>query len=126
NHQPRQSRSRVRSRLRPAQSPRPQGRCSDEQQLRLRRAQRIAGDAQSLSAMSRLASLTILVCSISFAEPKIFWASEPANPGDVIMLYGGDLKGVRRTGVGSEQIDVLQASDQCLKFQLPAMLSPGT
>jgi hypothetical protein len=82
--------------------------------------------------------------------PTVFWASEPVDPGDVVLLYGGDLAGVseleisrlpdaepgglpsasqaRRAspaGTPAVRVPSIQASDGSLKFVLPASLTPG-
>lgn len=83
------------------------------------------------------------------AKPTLFWVSEPINPGEVVLLYGGDLQNVRDVSVwqlvdddpgspprqSSEstvrspqsriqsaeaiRVPTLQPSDNSLKFLLP-------
>ena len=84
------------------------------------------------------------------AGPTVFWASEPVDPGDVVLLYGGDLAGVREVevsrlpdgepggppsasqtraappvGTPTVRAMSIQASDGSLKFVLPASLAAG-
>ena len=95
----------------------------------------------------------LMVCMLPawvLAEPTVFWASEPVDPGNVVLLYGGDLAGVREVEVsrlpdaepggppsasrargllpaGAQAVRAasIQASDNSLKFVLPAALAPG-
>jgi hypothetical protein len=39
------------------------------------------------------------VATSAAAAPSVTWLSEPAEPGDVVLVYGGDLAGVREVGV---------------------------
>jgi hypothetical protein len=82
--------------------------------------------------------------------PTVFWASEPVDPGHVVLLYGGDLAGVREVvvwrlpdtepagpptaplssatlpaGTGAMRVPTVQPSSASLKFMLPAALAPG-
>src|SRR5437867_11115301 len=79
------------------------------------------------------------------AAPTVFWVSEPVQPGEVVLLYGGGLGEVREVTVrrladdapgvpppqssASEaeavRVPTLQPSDSSLKFMLPAGMSTG-
>lgn len=97
--------------------------------------------------------ITLVVCAVpgwAVAGPTVFWASEPVDPGDVVLLYGGDLAGVREVVVwrlrdaepagppaaplssvpvpaaaGAIRVPTVQPSSASLKFVLPAALAPG-
>jgi Pectate lyase superfamily protein len=81
-------------------------------------------------------------CAEAGAVPVIFWASQPASPGDVVMAYGGDLGGVHSVEISRladlmtepsatpaiatrAVVPVFQASDHSIKFILPKWLKPG-
>lgn len=92
---------------------------------------------------SSLLLLSLLTASMLprpvLAAPAITWISEPANPGDVILLYGGDLANVRDVAVcrlpdlepgkppaptaprckSPVRAPALQPSEVSLKFVLP-------
>jgi len=83
------------------------------------------------------------------AGPVVFWVSEPAEPGDVVLLYGGDLASAREVTVWrlpdpepggppapqaparlpavtqAVRVPSIQPSSVSLKFVLPASLAPG-
>ena len=77
------------------------------------------------------------------AAPALFWVSEPVRPGEVALVYGGDLKGVREVWVQrvsdddpgvppptpavvtGTAVEVLQPSDGSFKFEVPAKMSEG-
>ena len=77
------------------------------------------------------------------AAPALFWVSEPVRPGEVALVYGGDLKGVREVWVQRVSDDdpgvppptpavvtgtavkVLQPSEGSFKFEVPATMSEG-
>ncbi len=79
------------------------------------------------------------------AEPVIRWVSEPVGPGDVALVYGDDLAGVReirvsrlpdgepgtplagslRIGAPGLRVPSLQPSSNSLKLVLPSSLQPG-
>lgn len=93
--------------------------------------------------------LAVGLVAPAVAAPVVFWMSEPAEPGHVVLLQGGDLEGVREvrvwrladvdagnppaaaapvpaagTGSGS-RVPAIQPSAGSLKFVLPASFSPG-
>src|SRR2546427_7845471 len=100
--------------------------------------------------------LVTLGCGVAFvifltavlpaaAAPTVFWVSEPVQPGEVVLLYGGGLGEVREVTVrrladetpgvppprssASEaeavKVPTLQPSDSSLKFMLPAGMATG-
>jgi len=91
-----------------------------------------------------LVSLLIAVLPAT-AAPTVFWVSEPVQPGEVVLLYGGGLGEVREVtvrrladeapgvpppqSIASEaeavRVPTLQPSDSSLKFMLPAGMSTG-
>ncbi len=97
----------------------------------------------------RLTSLVIWLsfwttAAPAFAAPAVFWVSEPANPGDVVLLYGGGLAHVARASIrrfddvdpgapsgavgsarASAPIQALQETDGSLKFIIPPSMAPG-
>lgn len=79
-----------------------------------------------------LVALVVLVSSPLLAKPSIFWASDPVQPGETVLVAGADfgLKPtvtVTRLGDTSKPLTatVLQPTDSGLKFVLPASLKPG-
>ena len=92
-----------------------------------------------------LAALLLGAAATGADAAQVFWASEPARPGDVVLVYGGDLGRVREVGVwrladgepasppGSAapspgrplRVPALQPDEGSLKFVLPAALAPG-
>jgi hypothetical protein len=86
-----------------------------------------------------------LACGVgNAAQPVVYRISEPAAPGDAVMLYGGGLSAQRRLAVsrlpdlapgepGNPELPerrevtlpALQPSDVSLKFILPPTLAPG-
>lgn len=90
-----------------------------------------------------LLCLLVLLVAPAFGAPRIFWASDPVRPGEAALLVGdgfGDhpkieltrLKDdpggapaiVERTGT-STTVEPLQASDQSVKFIVPADFKEG-
>ena len=89
----------------------------------------------------------LLLSGWATAGPTIFWASEPVEPGDVVLLYGGDLAGIREVevsrlpdadpggppstlpvvaaGTAAIRVPAVQSSAASLKFVLPASLAVG-
>lgn len=82
-----------------------------------------------------------VVPQLALAAPFVTWLSEPAGPGDVVLVYGGDLAHVREVSTcrlpdgepgmpraatrapectAPLRAATLQPSDQSLKFELPA------
>lgn len=78
--------------------------------------------------------------------PAIFWASQPVSPGDIVLLYGGDFRGIASISVarlsdGSADrpsrrspvpftakamaVPALEASASSVKFVLPSSFEPG-
>jgi len=76
----------------------------------------------------------------------VFWVSEPVQPGDVVMLYGGGLREVSAVRLSrlpdapvkapfvrpspsssgkALKVTILQGDDACLKFVLPEGLKQG-
>ena len=92
-----------------------------------------------------LAALLLGAAATGADAAQVFWASEPVRPGDVVLVYGGDLGRVREVGVwrladgepasppGSAapspgrplRVPALQPDEGSLKFVLPAALAPG-
>ena len=96
-----------------------------------------------------LAAVSILLLigpSAAFAGPIVFWTSEPVSPGEVVMLYGGDLQDVRSVFISrlhdgpagepsptrllaadtkAVEAAALQPSNVSLTFILPKTLQPG-
>ena len=96
-------------------------------------------------------TLPLLICivliSCAGAAPVVFWAPDSVEPGNVVLLYGGDLKSADSiqisrltdetpsqpvvTAKGSFQLSgtktqpPLQPSDNSVKFILPADFAPG-
>ena len=90
--------------------------------------------------------VSLLIAALpAAAAPTVFWVSEPVQPGEVVLLYGGGLGEVREVTVrrladeapgvpppqssASEaeavQVPTLQPSDSSLKFRLPAGMATG-
>ncbi len=99
-----------------------------------------------LMFFAALSTLLLAELPVASAEPVVFWASQPVLPGDVVLLYGGDLNGVRSVSIirladgpagqpspahllfsAAKAIDVptLQPTVASLKFILPKALPPG-
>ena len=92
---------------------------------------------------SVLLVLLALFAVSAFSAPQIFWASDPVRPGEVALLVGdgfGDhprieltpLDDVPNSAPGSVKraetgtpVEPLQASDQSVKFLVPARFKPG-
>lgn len=92
---------------------------------------------------STLPGLLTLLIAPAFSAPQIFWASDPVRPGEAVLLVGdsfGDhprieLKALNDAPdsapgqVGSTEtstiVEPLQASDQSVKFLVPARFKPG-
>jgi hypothetical protein len=105
---------------------------------------------------SGLACLALMIGVLpAAAVPTVFWASEPVQPGEMVLLYGGGLKAVHEVRVwrlsdadpgvppsqgplptgqglkpkarGSEvvRVQALQPSENSLKFVLPRGMSTG-
>ena len=92
-----------------------------------------------------LAALLLGTAATGADAAEVFWVSEPVRPGDVVLVYGGDLGRVREVGVsgGSPtgagvaawsaapsagrplRVPALQPDEGSLKFVLPAALEPG-
>lgn len=93
-----------------------------------------------------LLAVLLLGAAVPAADAAaVFWVSEPARPGDVVLVYGGDLGGVHEVGVwrladgdpGSPpgpaappagrpvRVPALQPDEGSLKFVLPAAIPPG-
>src|SRR5260370_4408531 len=98
---------------------------------------------------SRVLSLLLTLCVSSWnaapalGEPVVFWVSEPAGPGDIVLLYGGGLAHVARASIkrfddgdagappgaagnahAAAALPPLQASDSSLQFAIPPSLPP--
>ncbi len=115
---------------------------------------RRSGWAIRLGHSGIAAGLGLLLSSLlpgrADAAPTAFWASEPVAPGDVVLLYGGDLAAVHEVTVwrlpdadpseppaaptapvlppaGGQAVRMpsLQPSSVSLKFVLPASWTPG-
>ena len=96
-------------------------------------------------ALLLVALITAAMPPAAGASPTVFWASEPADPGDVVLLYGGDLATVGDVLVWrlpdgepgtppaapvpsttrAVRTPSLQPSDGSLEFVLPPGLPPG-
>ena len=71
------------------------------------RFQQSGFEARSPIAISRVLLSILLAAWVSswaaaspaFAGPAVFWVSEPANPGDVVLLYGGGLAHIARASI---------------------------
>ncbi len=83
--------------------------------------------------------------SSAVAVPVVFWASQPVSPGDAVLLYGGDLAGVRSiflnrltddatgeppgrlsiSAAKSISVPAYQSTPNSLKFIIPKALPPG-
>lgn len=92
-----------------------------------------------------LLGLTALASAAGLTGPRVFWASDPIRPGETVLLRGAgfgeapvvevarvdDGSGAQpdskaRVGGGGWQgVDALQASDNSVKFTLPAAFKPG-
>ena len=91
-----------------------------------------------------LICLALLNSRQASAAPVVFWVSEPVSPGDVVMVYGGDLQDVHSIQISRlpdlspggtlkatsnatvrALVPVLQGSDHSLKFMLPNSFVPG-
>jgi hypothetical protein len=102
-------------------------------------------ESRQRTALGLSLSLVLSLSSRAFASPAITWMSEPAKPGDVVLLYGGDLSAVRAVAVwrladsaaaappGAAlpprkevvRAPTIQPSPGSLKFVLPTSLAPG-
>ena len=90
--------------------------------------------------------VSLLIAALpAAAAPTVFWVSEPVQPGEVVLLYGGGLGEVREVtvrrltddapgvpppqSIASEaeavRVPTLQPSDSSLKFMLPTGMSMG-
>ena len=77
-----------------------------------------------------LASLLVLaLCTPLFAAPVIYWASDPVQPGETVLVAGegfGTKPAVTvKAGSKTVAVEALQPTDTGLKFVLPASLKPG-
>lgn len=79
-----------------------------------------------------LVALIALLCSPLWAKPSIFWASDPVQPGETVLVAGagfGEKPTVTVTPLGDAvrpvSATVLQPTDTGLKFVVPATLKPG-
>jgi len=91
-----------------------------------------------------VAAVTLALCSAAFAEPVVFWASDPVQPNETVMVCGDgftDAPVVRLAALpdgdagnpgaalswpgGSAQVEALQADNRSLKFVVPAEMAPG-
>ena len=69
--------------------------------------------------------------SQSHADPLVFWGSDSIAPGNVALLYGGGLAGLKEVRVQSLPdgqtltAPAIQPCDNSVKFVLPSTLAPG-
>lgn len=86
--------------------------------------------------ISRTQGVLLALCALStgfalHAAPTVFWGPDSLAPGDVVLLYGGDLAAVKEVkvqagpGAPSATVPTFQACDNSLKFELPASIAPG-
>jgi hypothetical protein len=76
-----------------------------------------------------------LALVLAQARPVIFWQPDSTAPGNVVLLAGGGLAGCTKAAVApqfdSDQagsptlVDMIQPSEQSVKFLLPASFKPG-
>ena len=98
------------------------------------------GSALAVAWTIVLGIVVQLVGTHADAAPTVFWVSEPVRPGEVALVYGGELAGVREARVerladadpgmpppratvaNGVAVRVLQPSDGSLKFVVPATM----
>ncbi len=87
----------------------------------------------------------VAIAGTAFARPVVFWASDPVAPDDTVLVCGDGFTdaptvtlvhledvepgppGARAYGapVAGTPVEVLQPTDQSLKFVIPADMEPG-
>lgn len=76
-----------------------------------------------------LVIIVAAAASWAFAAPHIFWASDPVQPGETVLVAGewfGDKPSVSIKSAGQAvPVEALQASDTGLKCVIPATFKPG-
>jgi len=83
-----------------------------------------------------IAAFVAATARLTAATPAVFWASEPVQPGQTVVVIGEGLGEKPKVQVArladgpqsaevSVAVDAIQASDQGVKFTVPATFQPG-
>lgn len=76
----------------------------------------------SLQVTSALSALAC--CAAAWAgEPAVVWISQPVNPGEAVMVYGGpwtEVKTVELSGLDKRTVLPIKVTDDCVTFVYPS------
>ena len=70
-----------------------------------------------------VAFITCWAAAAGAQAPAVIWVSQPVEPGETVMVYGGpwtDVKGIELSGPERRTVRPLKATDDCLSFVYPA------